>query len=138
MIYVDANVFVHAILNPQERQPGKSAGIVMKQISTGDMRAMTSFLTWDELLWALKKYLNYKVAAEECRKFLRFPNLIFSPVDEVIINLAQDIVERYSLKPRDSIHAATAMSHGIKQIISDDTDFDTIKEIKRAPIEKFR
>lgn len=138
MIYVDANVFVHAILDPEERQPGKSAGIVMKQISTGDMHAMTSFLTWDELLWALKRYLDYKLAIEECKKFLEFPNLVFTKVDETIINLAQDIVERYNLKPRDSIHVATAVSNGIKEIISDDADFDAVKEIKRIPIEKFR
>ena len=138
MIYIDANVFVHAILEPEDRQPGKNAALVMKKIANGELRAMTSFLTWDELLWALKRCLTYKLATDECRKFLNFPNLNFSKVDEAVINLAQDYVERYSLKPRDSIHAATAIMHGIKEIISDDPDFDVIKEIKRIPIEKFK
>ncbi len=40
------------------------------------------------------------------------------------------------MKPRDSIHLACCMEGGIDEIISDDRDFDTVKDIKRLPLEK--
>ena len=36
-----------------------------------------------------------------------------------------------ALKPRDAIHLATALKAGASTIVSDDADFDNIKEIKR-------
>jgi len=41
---------------------------------------------------------------------------------------------KYKLSPRDSIHIASALSKKTKTIVSDDEDFDHIKEIKRTPL----
>jgi predicted nucleic acid-binding protein len=41
-------------------------------------------------------------------------------------------MERYGLKPRDAIHAATAMENRITVIVSYDKDFDRIRELKRV------
>ena len=57
-------------------------------------------------------------------------------VEESTIRRAQRFVEKYKLKPRDAIHAATAISHGISQIISDDPDFDKVSELERIGLEK--
>jgi predicted nucleic acid-binding protein len=99
---------------------------------------MTSFLTWDEVVWNIRKHKDRGIAVSEGRQFLSFPNLIFIHVDETIISIAQNIMERYGTKPRDSIHASSAISHGAKEIISSDPDFDKVKELKRIPIEKFK
>ena len=44
---------------------------------------------------------------------------------------AQKLIKFYNIKPRDALHAATALLQGSNEIISDDIDFDKIKEIKR-------
>ena len=44
---------------------------------------------------------------------------------------SQLIREKYNLKPRDSIHLSSAIRRGIKKIITDDRDFDNLKEIER-------
>ena len=36
-----------------------------------------------------------------------------------------------SLKPRDAIHLSAALSVNVSTIVSDDSDFDDVKEIKR-------
>ena len=63
------------------------------------------------------------------------PASFFLEVDKNVLSMAQTLVDRYDrLNPRDSIHIASALSKKIKQIISDDKDFDIVKEIKRTPL----
>ncbi len=72
----------------------------------------------------------------EGKRFLGLPGLNFIKLDRKIIDKAQDLITNYSINPRDAIHAATAIINNISEIISDDSDFDVIKEIKRIPLEK--
>ncbi len=44
---------------------------------------------------------------------------------------AQKLVEKYKIKPRDAIHSATSLSLNINEIISEDSDFDKVEELKR-------
>jgi predicted nucleic acid-binding protein len=44
------------------------------------------------------------------------------------------ILDKYKLNPRDSIHIASALSRKITTIISDNEDFDQVKEITRTPL----
>jgi hypothetical protein len=53
-------------------------------------------------------------------------------VDLEIISQAQTLLERYDLKPRDAIHAATAMRNRIDKILSYDEDFDTLPNLVRV------
>ncbi len=137
MVYLDANVFLFAILNEKTVPLAKSSADILEKTVKKEIDASTSFLTWDEVVWNVRKYLGSDIATSEGEKFLKFPNLNFIKIDENIISSAQNLTERYGLKPRDAIHAASAMSHNIGQIITDDPHFDKIKEIKRIPIEKF-
>ena len=50
----------------------------------------------------------------------------FINTDSNIIIKATEIAENYNLKPRDSIHIATALSRDMHNIISDDFDFDSV------------
>ncbi len=137
MVYVDSNVFVYSVLSKSEKLSMLTKNILL-QIAEGKVSAVTSVLTWDEFVWVARKTLGLGLAAIEGSKFLNLPNLKFIPADEFIIREAQRILELYKLKPRDAIHAATAVSSGIREIVTDDPDFDAIKEVKRIPIEKFR
>jgi predicted nucleic acid-binding protein len=137
MIYLDANVFIYAILRSGKDKIGEKSASLLFKIADNKVEAATSFLTWDEVLWSIKKYLGYKIALSESRKFLVFPNLTFVQADRMVLHFAQNIAEKYALHPRDSIHAATAALNNIKTFVSDDEDFDNVKGIKRVPPEKF-
>ncbi len=133
--YLDTNVFIYPIL--YEDRKSKACGEILFKLIKNQFSGFTSFLTWDEFIYTLKKKKGSKIAIKEGEKFLRMPNLVFFKVDENTIFLAQKIMEKYNINPRDAIHAASALTHNIKKIISDDPDFDKIKEIKRIKIEKF-
>lgn len=137
-IYVDANIFIAAAVYPAEDRKFLASKQFLYRISAGEIKAMTSFLTWDELFWAVKRLAGTDIAKKEGKKFLELPNLKFCVVDEHIINKSQEIAEKYSLHPRDAIHVASAITYGAENIISDDPDFDAVSEIKRISIEDFR
>ncbi|MDG6929120.1 MAG: type II toxin-antitoxin system VapC family toxin [Nitrososphaerota archaeon] len=59
------------------------------------------------------------------------PNIRFVHVDMETIHSAQELSEKYGLKPRDSIHAATALKANASELLSFDADFDSLPSIKR-------
>ena len=56
------------------------------------------------------------------KKFLAFPNLKLLGVKKGTVFKAQEIMEKYKMKPRDAIHAATALENNIFDIVSYDKD----------------
>ncbi len=71
------------------------------------------------------------MAVRQGRSFFGLPNLRLLSFDSEILFEAQELVEEYALKPRDAIHAATAMRNKITEILSYDADFDVLPSIKR-------
>lgn len=128
--YIDANIFIQAIL----RNDDYSLQILNKIIKR-DFIGITSIVSWDELVFIIRKFIGREIAIFEGKKFLRFPNLIFIDANKKIIFYAQNLIEKYNLRPRDAIHAATALCSGINEIISDDSDFDKISELKRVKVD---
>ncbi len=66
--------------------------------------------------------------------FLQLPNIAFLNANNIVIYKSQELIENYSLKPRDAIRAASAIINENQKIISDDKDFDKIKELKRVRV----
>ena len=135
MQYVDSNVFLYSVLySPDLELKAKRAKEILHKIENKELSAATSTLTWDEVVWVTTKLLGRSGGITLGQKLLGFPNLEFISVDEAIIAQAQSLMDKYKLSPRDSIHVASALSRKATIIISDDEDFDQIKEIKRTPL----
>lgn len=133
MKYIDSNIFILPIIyDPESEKRAKLAKGILIEIAEGNVKAATSFLTWDEIVWVVRKLVNKDIAIKEGEKFLQFPNLEMLEVKKNIIIKAQEIIKKYGTKPRDAIHAASAVENGIREIISDDPDLDAIKEITRV------
>lgn len=135
MVYVDTNVFVYPLIYGEEIRKVKIAKKILLQISKGEVDACTSSLTWDEFVWVLKKFKGMNVAKSEGRKFLQFPNLKILSVDGVLDG-AQEIIEKYDVRPRDAIHIACALKNKEKELISDDEELDKVKEIRRIRLQE--
>ncbi|MAG02279.1 VapC toxin family PIN domain ribonuclease [Candidatus Pacearchaeota archaeon] len=127
--YLDANIFIQGIL----REDNNSKETLLR-IAKGEFIGVTSLLSWDEITFIVRKFIGKEIAEIEGRKLFKLPNLKFVEVNRNIINKAQKIFEKYNIKPRDSIHAATAILQGCKEIISEDSDFDKVSELKRVAI----
>ena len=132
MVYIDTNIFVYAIMNNDYK--GIECRKILSKIGKKQEKGFTSYITWDEVVFIIEKYKGREIALKEGEKILRFPNLEFIDLNNQIVNKAQEIIMNYNLKPRDAIHTASAIVSNIKEIVSDDLDFDKVKEIKRIKI----
>lgn len=73
-------------------------------------------------------------ALSQGQKLLGLLNLRFIGVDENILSQAQGLISKYSLKPRDAIHVASAINRKLEISISDNQDLDSIKEVTRISL----
>jgi len=135
MAYVDANVFVYKVILAEDRREAALSREILLKIARREISAYTASLTWDELVWAVRRVMGAEAAKTEGERFLRFPNLKILNVDGVLVE-AQRIMSNYNLHPRDAIHAACAVKNRLKKIVSDDADFDRIEELERIPLEE--
>jgi predicted nucleic acid-binding protein len=131
MLYLDSNVFIYAALNTEEI--GKRARVLLRKVQQGEEQASSSVLTFDELVWAVKRHRSIEDAINAGEAFLNFPNMKLTAVDGELLALALKLIKKYKLDPRDSIHAATAILEKAEAIISTDPHFDKIKEMQRKP-----
>lgn len=128
MIYLDSNVFIYATTNNDEI--GRKCRKILTDVAENNIEASTSVLTWDEVTFVIRKLRGNEIAKIKGKNLLNFPNLRWLKADKKILDLSQNIVEKYHLKPRDSIHLATAIENKASKLVSDDSDFEKIKEIK--------
>ena len=133
MYYVDANVFVDALID--EGKHGEAARKFFKNSALSQIPLHTSVLTIDEVAWSVKKSRGRPEAARAGKTMLEISNLTVVPVDLLIIRSALEFVEG-GLDPRDAIHVATMRQLGITNIITDDAHFDKISSITRIRVEK--
>jgi predicted nucleic acid-binding protein len=61
-------------------------------------------------------------------------NLTVKEVGSDIPLEALEFIEDYGLKPRDAFHLAVMKSFNIKEIASDDSDFDRVEWVRRIKI----
>ncbi|HME54385.1 MAG TPA: type II toxin-antitoxin system VapC family toxin [Candidatus Lokiarchaeia archaeon] len=123
LVYIDTYVFLNYILyDPQLIPQALVARQFLEQVKDRQVNACTSLLTWDELVWVVRKELTLEDARQQGLEFLDFPWLQFLNVTKDIVKKAQDLIEASSLKPRDAIHIASALIHGASEFITFDAD----------------
>ncbi len=132
MLYVDSNAFIYPLIYDPEVGEARRSREFLERIASGKVMACTSSLSWNELVWVVRKVDNVKASARAGRLFLSFPRLKFLAVTKGTMLRAQEIMERYGLKPRDSIHAASALENDVTTIVSYDTDFDRVDGLRRV------
>lgn len=138
MIYLDSNVFLFALLyDEKDNSQAFTSRVILKDVIDHKIQACTSFLTWDEVVFVVRKKAGIDESVLTGEKLLSFPNIKFIEANQEIITLAQDLTGTYHIRPRDAIHAASALQAGVESFLSDDSDFDILHEITRIPLDQY-
>ena len=129
MSFLDASIFLVALgaPSPQRAHCMRVLALTLR----GKLPATTSTEVIQEIVHAWGRRGRKSEASSFAREILRdFPDVLsVTPAD---ISSACDLMQRHpALHSRDAIHVATMLNNGIKQIISLDSDFDSIPEISR-------
>lgn len=135
MIYLDSNVFIYATLNTGKI--GSVARSLLSKVQKGYVEACSSSLTFDELVWVVKRNRTIEDAISAGEAFLNMPKLKLLDVDGNLLSVALSVMQGYRLNPRDSIHAASAIAERAELMVSEDRDFDVVKEFKRKNLKNF-
>lgn len=135
MVYVDSNVFVYAVTHDQRTSPKADRAVrILREVEEGRKKGATSLLTWDEVAWVVWKLKGREAGVGAGSALLRFPNLTLLPVSAAVMVRAQQLLETYELKPRDAIHVSSALLAAEKEMVSDDSELDAVREITRLPL----
>jgi len=134
--YIDSNIFIFAY--SEDKENGVICRKILDLIIENKITAFTSTLTFDEIFNKIMRLKDKQTALIVSDLFLNLNNLKFIEVDLNIVSSSLSLLKKYNLGPRDAIHLACAFSKDLKNIITNDKDFDKIEEIKRYDIKNFK
>lgn len=129
MRLIDTNVFIYAGGSPHEYKDSCLALMGQFERREVDVNIDTELL--QEILYF---FWHRRRPAEGLQMFDRllvgFPDPV--PITLVEMRVARDVFAgRDNLEPRDAIHAAVVLVHGLEGIISTDRGFDAIPGVTR-------
>jgi hypothetical protein len=128
-VYLDSNVFIYVALYSGE--VAEKSKEYLRRASDGEFNAYTSVLTWDEVVYVVRKVAGVGESIKVGKILLKIPSLKFLGVDYSVCVNAQKLSEKYKLVPRDAIHASPALKYCDGAIISNDADFDVVEGLRR-------
>lgn len=128
-----------------------------KRIERGEFLAYTSVLTFDELAFRLllafvkdrysgspldhlrdeevKMMAEFApIVADLLRRLRAFPNLLVLDVTTPDLDVMNDAMTQYHLRPRDALHLAAMQRVGCVDLASNDLHFDRIPHLRRFTI----
>ena len=129
-VFLDTNIFLYAA---GQTHPQRDACVaVLRRVAAGTLEATTNSEVIQEILYVLVRRGRREDGVALARHVASlFPDLL--PVTGEDMRRACDLIERYPQIPvRDTVHAATMLGNGLKQVISVDEDFDQVREICRV------
>ena len=128
-MFLDTNIFIYALKD--ERGKFKDAcKKQLKRVLGGEMKAQTSTLVLNELLYYFESNQSKEKALRIFNLILAFKNLEILPIDKnVLLHVAH--FSKLGLEASDAYHAACMKSNGISVICSYDKGFHGIKGIER-------
>src|SRR3989338_620550 len=103
--YIDSNIFIYSIIDGGPF--GELAREILELVQSGALDAFTSVLTFDEIVYVVKKTKGQTQAIAAGTAFLDFNNLRIVEAKKETTRIALKAMEEYSLLPRDAIHYGT-------------------------------
>ena len=123
-VLVDAAVFLYAIGGPHElRDPCR------RVVADSSLELCASVEMVQEVAFHRLRVTERFTAVEQAQQVAESCRLL--PFDQEVLSQMLQLISQGGVGGRDAVHAATALVHGIAEIVSPDQDFDSIAGLAR-------
>jgi uncharacterized protein len=130
-MYADAGLFLLPVLHAEGLLAAQAAARFLTSLARGSRAVSTSTLTWDEVVYVVRRVLGPEDSVAKAQELLDFPNLGWTRVDLAVLRRAAGLYRSLPMRPRDAIHAASALESGEREILSEDRVFDRVPGLNR-------
>lgn len=131
MIFIDANIFLRAILE-DDKEKAKNCLNFLGKIDRGEIEAATSVLVLNEILWVLEGLGIRKQDIVKRLKSIATSNVkILNNANASCVLEALHLYEELGVDFIDALNACTARENKIKKVVSYDMHFDKIEFVER-------
>ena len=128
-VFVDTSVIMYA--NGAEHPLREPCARVMRGIGAGAVDAVTSVEVVQEILHRFISIKRPEIGIAIANLTLDVFAPVF-PITHALMRRVPDLTARYpALQARDLVHVATCIHEGITEIVSPDTGFDQVAELRR-------
>jgi len=131
-MYADAGLFLVPVLYANRAPSVVAAAQFLESLARGTRKVSTATLTWDEVVYVVRRLLGPEDSIAKGAELLAFPNLTWLRVDLTVLRGAADLYRSLPIRPRDAIHAAAALEAGEPEILSEDRVFDRVSGLRRV------
>jgi hypothetical protein len=129
-VFLDTNIFLYAagVSHPLR----EACANVLRRVADGGLDATINSEVVQEVLYVLTRRGRREDALKLAGHLTAlFPDLLAVTRDDVVG--ACELLRQYPrLSVRDAVHVGTMLRNGIKTVVSVDSDFDQISEIRRV------
>jgi uncharacterized protein len=131
-MYADAGLFLLPVLHDKGLPAARASARFLTSLARGSRAASTSTLTWDEVVYVVRRVLGPEDSIAKGQELLGFPNLGWTRVDLAVLRRAAGLYRSLPMRPREGIHAASALESGEREILSVDRVFDRVPGLDRV------
>jgi len=125
-VFIDTSPFIYFV----ERKPVYVDTLrpVFNAIDAGELRAITSIITYTEVLVHPFRHGNQDLAEQYETLLLETPSLTIVPFNLKLAKQTAEIRATHGLKTPDAIQWATAVRYGVKFFLTNDRSFQRFSE----------
>jgi predicted nucleic acid-binding protein len=122
-VLLDSAVVLYALGGASPRR--EACQDVLRQVADGYLEAYASTEMIQEVLHHRLRVTGDRArAAAQARDVMQLVTLV--PFDRPVLVAAIDLAETSSVRGRDAVHAATALTRGIERLVSTDQAFEAV------------
>jgi len=136
MRFIDANVFIYAIVKPKRTMPKNIVEIksrakaIMNRVDEGEP-VLTSVVHLSEVANVLEGYLGPEDLNEYFNSILYKESIAVCAVDHELYRLANEGLPIYGIGLNDAVASILMKREGINEVYSFDAHFDKMDWVKR-------
>ncbi len=133
--FLDTAIFMYTL--GREHPLREPCRVVMRNVKDGTLDATTSVEVVQELVHRYRSHGRPELGRELVQDVMdTFAPVL--PITHAVMRRAVSLGDRYPrLSPRDLVHVATCIVEGIETIITPDTGFDVVTEVRRIDPREF-